>query len=284
MRTSKQLFELVHADAERNRCPHRTPQRVPSSDPVPEAKHVVRCNPELLNRRGVGTDGNEVLGHCCLVLQCVHQPLPSGASVHHRLLRGECLRAHEEEGGLRVQPLERFRYVRAVDVRNKLHFELRGVRLECFRYHDRAEVRATDADVDGVRELLAREAHALSRSHLGDERAHAGKDVVDGRHDVGALHQDWGVGAVTKRNVQHRAAFSGINNSAAEHSIPPLSNPCFLCERDEELHGLLRDPVLAVVQENVAHLEAELLESLGVPLEERAHVHILDGHVVALER
>lgn len=46
--------------------------------------------------------------------------------------------------------------MRAVDVGDEMNLKMIGIRLQSLCHHQRAEVRATDADVDDVSDRLAR--------------------------------------------------------------------------------------------------------------------------------
>mmetsp|Transcript_10293 Transcript_10293/g.24295 ORF Transcript_10293/g.24295 Transcript_10293/m.24295 type:complete len:305 (-) Transcript_10293:93-1007(-) len=284
MRPRQQLLEPVHPNAQRNRGPDRAPQRVATPDPVPEPEHVVRCDPKLLNRLGVGGDGEKVLCHSTVFLERFEEPLLCSRSVHHRFLRGEGLGADEEEGRFGVQLLERFRHVRPVDVAHKHHLDLRRVRLQRLRHHHRAQVGPADADVDGVRELLPGEAHTLAGSYLGHELPHLAQHFVDTRHDVLALHHDWCVGTVAKSHVEHRAVLRRVDGDSTEHLRTLLCNASLLRQVHQQLHRLGRDAVFTVVQHDLPSLEAEGVEASWIALEQSAHVHIFDCSVVPLQR
>ena len=73
------LAEVLRADRDHRRQADRRVHRVAAADPVPEPEHVGRVDAELRHLRGVGRDGDEVLGDRLLVAQRRQAPGAGGA-------------------------------------------------------------------------------------------------------------------------------------------------------------------------------------------------------------
>ena len=63
MRTGVQLHPVVVANGQGNGGSNGTPERVASSDPVPESKHVVGINSKLGHSLGIGGKCSKMLGN-----------------------------------------------------------------------------------------------------------------------------------------------------------------------------------------------------------------------------
>src|SRR5262249_60728101 len=70
---------------------------------------------------------------------------------------------------------------------------------------------------------------------------------------------------------------------AGEHLVAPVLDLRLACEPEKQVQRLFGDPVLRVVDEQVAELQREGLEALGVVREERAHLNVAHRSVVAGE-
>ena len=181
--TSQELVEVVVANVKSHAQANGRPDTVAATDPVAEAEHVLGVNAELLDLLGVGGKSNEVLGNGGLVLCGIEEPPLGGVGVGDGLGGGEGLAGDQEEGGLRVTSLESLSHVGAVDVGDEVELHaLLAVRLEGLCDHDRAKVRATNADVDNSVNGLASVALPLARANLLSDEVLG--EIED---DVGAI-------------------------------------------------------------------------------------------------
>ena len=65
MSTIKHLLEVVETDRQTDGETDSGPERVSTSDPIPECKHVCFGDTEFSDGLGVGGKGNKVLGDMC---------------------------------------------------------------------------------------------------------------------------------------------------------------------------------------------------------------------------
>ncbi len=166
-----------------------------------------------------------------------------------------------------------------------MHVELRvAIGAQGLADHDRAEVRAADADVDHVGDGPAGVARPLPVAHLLGEGAHPIEHGVHLGHDVLAVHLDGPPAAVAQGRVQHGAPLGGVDLLAGEHALAPALELALAGQLTEQRHRLVGDPVLGVIQQDLPPAQGEALEALGVGGEEIAHVHVGHLFVVAGER
>ena len=251
---------------------------VTATDPVPEAEGVVRVDAELGDLLQVGGDGDEVLldGFGVLLvgtvdgtlgLELFEQPGAGLTGVGQGLQRGEGLGDDDEQGGLRVEALGLLGQVVRVDVGDVTGGDA-GVRvgLERLVHHDGAQVGAADADVDDGLDLLAGHAGPLAGTHFVGEGVDAVKHlahVLDGVltvDDVLALVLD----RAAQRGVQHGAVLGVVDVHAGVHRLGALVELDGLGEVGEQLEGLRLDQVLGQVEVQVAGVERQLVDTLGV--------------------
>jgi hypothetical protein len=63
--TIEHLLEVVETDRQTDGETDSGPERVSTSDPIPECKHVCLGDTEFSDGLGVGGKGNKVLGNVC---------------------------------------------------------------------------------------------------------------------------------------------------------------------------------------------------------------------------
>ena len=212
-------------------------------------------------------------GDVLLRLRLREEPVARSMRVGHGLLRGEGLGRHDEQRRLRVQRFQRFLHVRAVDVGNEMHLEPRmAVGLECLIDHLRPQIGAADADVDHVGDALAGVTAPLAASHLLGEGAHALDYRIDLGHHVLAVDHHRRIAAVAQCRVQHCTVLGVVDLVAGKHPFAPAGHVRFFGQAQQQLHGLLGDAVLRVVQQKLADLERKPLEPARIGREQIAHV------------
>ncbi|SVK52092.1 Uncharacterised protein [Acinetobacter baumannii] len=259
VRAAQQLLEVVVTDGQRDRQTDRRPQRVTAADPVPEFEHVVGIDAELGHRFAVGGQRSEVLGHVLLIDRAAQEPVARAVGVGHGFLSGEGFGRHQEQRGFRVQRLQRFGDVGAVDVGDEVHVQVVFIRAQRFGHHVRAEIRTADADVHHVGDRLAGVAFPLTADDARAELFDLGQHRVHFRHHVFAVDQDRAVAAVAQGNVQHRAIFGAVDLLTGEHRFDGALQIGFFRQRLQLLQGFLRDAVLGIVHQHL------IVEGRGKP-------------------
>ncbi len=165
--TVQKLLEVFKANIQCNRQADRGPQRVPSADPVPKGEHVLLINAKVLHLRSVGGQGDEVLGNGRpVVAGLLQEPVLGRGGVGDGFLGRERLGSDDEERRLGVEALDNLGKVSSVDVGDKVDVGADLERLQGLGDHHGAQVRAADADVDDVGDLLASQALPGSSDHL----------------------------------------------------------------------------------------------------------------------
>ena len=92
-----------------------------------------------------------------------------------------------------------------------------GVQRRC--HHRRAQVGATDADVDDGANTLTRVTAPVPFSHSGREGTHARQHVVHCRHDILTVNPNGYVGAVPQSHVQDRPALRVVDLLPRVHAF-----------------------------------------------------------------
>src|SRR5262249_17219869 len=86
-----------------------------------------------------------------------------------------------------------------------------------------------------------------------------------------------------KSHMQHSAIFGDIDLLAAEHLLHAGSEGRLLGEFDQEIHGLICDPILGVIQEDSAGISRKSPAPLRVAREKSAEMLFLNLLVVSLK-
>lgn len=87
--TREEPVEVIVTDVESNTETNGTPDRVPTSDPALETKHVLAVDSELGNFGLIGRKSDEVLGDITLSSGLLEEPRLSRVGVGNRLGSGE---------------------------------------------------------------------------------------------------------------------------------------------------------------------------------------------------
>ena len=99
---------------------------------------------------------------------------------------------------------------------------------------------------------------------------HVGYDVVPVDLDVLADRR-------AQRDVQDRAVLGHVDALATEHRLEALAQPACLCQREQQLHRLVGDAVLGVVEVDPVVLDRQPGAPLVVRGEQLAQVRVPDG-------
>jgi hypothetical protein len=101
---------------------------------------------------GLGRQRSKMAGHGGGVAQVGHQPVARRLRIEHRFLRGEGLAGDQEQRRAWIEGLQERRQLSAIEIGDVMHAKRRmRDRAQSVTEHLRAEVRATDADIDDVR-------------------------------------------------------------------------------------------------------------------------------------
>ena len=117
-----------------------------------------------------------------------------------------------------------------------------------------SQVRATNADVDNVGELLASESLPLAAADLLGELLHVVQDLVDATravHDILTLDLHVPSAHVSQSSVEDGTVLGEVDLVSAEHGITLALDAGLLGQLDEEVQGLICEEVLAEVEEDV---------------------------------
>ena len=181
--------EVVRADGEHGREADGRIHRIAAADPVPEAEHVGGVDAELRDFLGVGGDGDEMLGDGC---SSPPRPASSQSRAVCALVMVSSVVKVLEETMNSVPPGSRSRMASAKSVPSTLETKRKvmvaiAVVLQRLVGHDRAEVRAADADVDDVADALAGVALPCAAADAVGEGGHLVEHGVDLGHDIFAV-------------------------------------------------------------------------------------------------
>ena len=219
MRAGQQLNEVVEAHGENDGQANRRPQGVTAANPVPEFEHVGGVDAELANRFRVGGERREVFSHVLVVARGRQEPVARAVGVGHGLLGGEGFGRDQEQGGFRIDALQHFGNVGAIDVGDKVHVEVVFIRTQRFGDHERTEVGAADTNVDHVGDRFAGVAFPATGDNRFREGFHLLQHSVHFRHHIFAINHNRRVAAVAQRDVEYRAIFGAVDLFTGEHRL-----------------------------------------------------------------
>ena len=126
-------------------------------------------------------------------------------------------------------------------------------------------------------------ARPLAAAQPVGEVAHRVQHVVHVGDDVLAVDRQLRAARQPQRGVQHGAVLGGVDVLAGEHRVAALLEVGGPGEVDEQFQRLAGDPVLAVVDVQVADGQGQFGATLGVLGEELAKVRVADLRVMALQ-
>ncbi len=218
-------------------------------------------------------------------LQTCQRPVARGVRVGHGLERGEGLGGDDEQGLRGIEVDHRLGEVGAVDVGDKAKDHLAvAVVFERFVGHDRAEVGASDADVDDVANALAGVAFPVSAADAVGESGHLVEHGVDAGNYILAVDNDGLALRRTQGDVQDRPLFGDVDLFSAKHGVDALPQAGFLGKLEEELARFLGDAVLGVVEKKAGRLDGKAGSTLGIVGKQRAQRDVPNFFVMRLER
>ena len=139
-------------------------------------------------------------------------------------------------------------------------------------HHQRPEIRATNTDVNDVRDGLAGRAAPFAAPHALGERLDARKNRTDVGHDVLTIDHHRPVATIAQRDMQHRAVLGGVDLLTGEHAIAPGLQIGGSGEVEQEANGLAIDALLGEVDQQVVEAQAIAIEPVGLGLEQLAQM------------
>ncbi len=156
--------------------------------------------------------------------------------------------------------------------------------LQGLGHHYRTKVGPADADIHDVPDLATGEAFPASVPDRFAEFPHVVEDGIDLRHDVLTINQNRVVRSIAQRDVEDGTILGDVYFFAPEHPVPPAFDVAAPGQGGQQLHGLARDPVLRVVNENVLKLCRKIFETFGIFFKEPSHVNPGTGLPVLVQR
>ena len=279
----EQVAEPTLSEPEDQGQPARRAERGPPADPVPDPEHLLGGDPDLLAGGHVRRDADQVARHPA-VAESRLEPPACGLRVLDRLERRHRLRDDDEQGLLRIEVARRPREVGGIDVRDEPDGQL-GHRERPQRLvgHRRAEVAAADPDVHDRADPPPGAPHPRARVDLLRERRHAVELLVHGLHDVLAVHDERARARHPQRDVERGAVLRDVHSLAAEHRPHLVLQAPLGCQLPEELHRVVREPVLRVVEPEALRLRRQALAAARVAGKEVAEMDVAHLPVVPLE-
>ena len=210
-----------------------------------------------------------------LIAGSAQEPVARAVGVGHGFLGGEGFGGYQEQGGFRVQWLQRFGNMGAVDVGNKMHIQVVFVRAQRLGRHIRAEIRTADTDVHHVGNGLAGVTFPVTANHAVAELFHFGQHRVHFRHYVFAVHDNRAVAAVAQGYVQHRTVFGTVNFLTGKHGFDRALQIGLFRQCLQLFQGLRGNAVFRVVHQHlIVEGGGELGETLTVLSKQIADLHI----------
>ncbi len=212
-------------------------------------------------------------------------PGARGHGVFQGLECVERLRRDDEQGGFGAQVGRQLVELAAIDVSQVVAADATlGVRQQRLGNQLGAKERATDADVDHVGDGLFAVAAPQAVVDAPDQFGDLIEYLVYFRHDVHAVDAELVAHGPAQGSVQHRAAFGGVDDFAAEHRLDGVLQAHFIGQVHQQVAALFGDQVFRVVEEQAAAAQGELVEALGIGGEGFAHAEALHGVAVLLKR
>ena len=153
--------------------------------------------------------------------------------------------------------------------------------------HDRAEIRATDADVHDIANPLSRMALPSAVSESIGKVRHAIKHRMDLGHHVLTFHKEGSLPRRAQSHMQHRSLLGGVDPLPVEHGVDSLPQPGLRCQLEEKLERLFGDSVFRIIQIQVRCLQNHPLTACWVLSEQFAQMqsaHLIEVRSQGLPR
>ena len=159
---------------------------------------------------------------------------------------------------------------------NRLLQPGRGVVGQRLGGHGRPQVRPADPDVDHGADALPRGADPRPVADAVGQIAHAAQHGVHVGHDVLPVDDEGLVFGHAQRHMEHGAVLRGVDVRTREHGVAPRLDAGRPGQVEQEGQRLVGDPVLGVVQDQVAPAGRQTRRPGGVAGEELAQMEVAD--------
>src|SRR6516165_1634471 len=146
--------------------------------------------------------------------------------------------------------------------------------LERFIGHHRTEIRAPYADIDHFANAFAGMTGPSTTTHPVAEVRHLVEHGVNGWDYILTINQDRFFPGSTQRNMQNRTFLRDVDLVTAEHGINVLAQTGFLGELQQELQGLIGDPVFRIIKEESGCPQREPFATLRIVREQLTEVKV----------
>ena len=243
-------------------------KRITPADPIRELEHVRRIDTKFRHCLGVGGKRDKMLGDMLRIHRLLQQPVTRRTRIHQGFLRGKGLGSDDEQRGLRIKRFQLGIQIRTVHVGHEMHTQRRaGKRLQCVAHHQRAEIGTADADIHHIGDRLAGIAAPCSIAHAVGKQTHLLQRITDAGQHIQPVHPQRRmrrIGRGAQRGMQHRTAFRKIDLFTAEHLVAPILHSGLARQREQQGHGLLRNQVLGIVEQQIVQAQGEALKTFGI--------------------
>ena len=273
-RTGQEIPEGRAADTDGQGQPEGGPDRITSAHPIPEQKGALGGIP-LTRRLGRGGgDGHQVLADVLGRNALVQQPALAAGGVGHGFLGGESLGRHHDQGSACVDPSQHAVKRPGVRVGDVVHPGAGvGQVGQGIGGHSRAQIRATDADVDDIGEGLVRAAATGTAADLVGKPAHAAKFS---RH-VGTDGGTPGALPPAQGHMQDGPVFGQVDVLATEHGVALLPELRLCGQCLQRLFNGRCEALSRCIQGDAGGGQGQSLDAPGIAVEQVAQVRVGTG-------
>ncbi len=158
METSQERAVVLGPDRHHGGQPDGGGHRIPTTDPIPEAEHVVGVDSKCSNPFLCRTHRNEVPGNG-LLSEGTRNPGAGAGSVRHGFLGREGFRRDDEQRALRIDTAKDIGEIGRIDIRYEMTSDLRIPESpQSLVRHNRPQIRSADTDVYDVGDHFTRAA------------------------------------------------------------------------------------------------------------------------------
>ena len=150
--------------------------------------------------------------------------------------------------------------------------------------HDRAEVRAADADIDDVANALAAVAPPFAAAQCAGQRLHAIQHGMHFGDDILSVHEHLHLLRGAQCCVQRGALLGGVDGVAPEHRVPALTQTAAFGHVHQQAQGFIVDALFGVVEVPASCLGVQALAALCIFCKKLAKMLLADSLVVLDQR
>ena len=274
-RAPQQFVEGMRPYGNHQRQPDGRPQGIAPADPVPDREHAVAADTKLHRPLRTARYGGEVLRQIDIVAEIGFQPIARRLGIQHRLLGGERLADHDEQGGPRIERLQKRSQLRPVEIRHIVHTQRRVADgAQRLINHLRPQIGAADAYIHDVANRHALMPHALAGTQRFSKLAHPLPGTLHLWHHI-ALRIGERRCRAAQRDMQNSTIFGDVDVITGEHPSNPLGEERLFRQLDQQGKRFGRHALLGEIEKNVVEREAESFSTLRVAGEQFAEMNLL---------